>query len=165
MAAHTLTAAPAPSRTARAIVCGALTVAVLDMLDAIVFFGFRGATPLQCFQGVASGFLGREAYRGGLATAALGGVIHVFISFVVVFVYHLASKRLLLLTLRPVPCGLLYGMAVHVFMRYGVIPLSAVPVGRFSWAGLANGLIGHALLVGLPAALAVSWGRKGSPSP
>lgn len=151
---------PTPSRARRAIAYGTLAVAVLDMLDAIVFFGLRGATPLQCFQGVASGFLGREAYRGGLRTAVLGGAIHVFIAFVVVLVYYLSSARLEILTRRPVPCGLAYGMAVHVFMRYAVIPLSAVPIGRFSWAGLLNGLIGHALLVGLPAALFVAWGRK-----
>jgi hypothetical protein len=91
----------------------------------------------------------------------LGGAIHVFIAFMVVLAYWVASGRLEALVRRPVPSGLLYGMAVHVFMRYAVIPLSAVTFGRFTWAGLLNGLIGHALLVGLPASLAVAWGRKG----
>jgi hypothetical protein len=151
------------TRTRWAILYGTLAVAVLDMLDAIVFFGLRGATPLQCFQGVAGGFLGREAYRGGLPTAVLGGAIHVFIAFMVVLVYYLSSATLEILTRRPVLCGLVYGMGVHLFMRYAVIPLSAVPTGRFSWAGLLNGLIGHALLVGLPAAWFVAWGRRTSP--
>lgn len=38
-------------------------------------------------------------------------------------------------------------------MNYVVVPLSAAQQGAFSWPSLLNGVIGHALLVGLPIAL------------
>jgi anaerobic selenocysteine-containing dehydrogenase len=50
--------------------------------------------------------------------------------------------------------GMLYGVAVFFFMNNVVVPLSAIGPGRFpSLPVLLNGVIGHALLVGLPAAL------------
>jgi len=49
-----------------------------------------------------------------------------------------------------VPCGLAYGIAVYLFMKYVVLPLSAVTrLTPFDPAAM----IGHALLVGLPIAL------------
>jgi hypothetical protein len=54
----------------RAIAYGALAVGVLDILDALVFFGLRGVAPIVILQSIASGVLGRTAYEGGLATAA-----------------------------------------------------------------------------------------------
>ena len=67
----------------RALLLGALTVGVLDILDAFVFFGFRGVPPLRILQAIASGVVGREAaVTGGLATAALGLVLHFFIAFI-----------------------------------------------------------------------------------
>jgi hypothetical protein len=51
---------------------------------------------------------------------------------------------------RAVPCGLAYGVAVYFFMKYVVLPLSAV--ARLTpFEPLA--MIGHAFLVGLPIAL------------
>jgi len=43
---------------------------------------------------------------------------------------------------------------VYLFMTYLVLPISAVAPSVFSVAALLNGLIGHALFVGLPIALA-----------
>jgi hypothetical protein len=54
-----------------------------------------------------------------------------------------------------VPCGLAFGVCVYLFMNYVVLPLSAFP-GRsnaFSPSAFLHGVIGHALLVGLPIAL------------
>jgi len=54
---------------------------------------------------------------------------------------------------RAVLFGLLYGTAVYFFMNYLVLPLSAVAHGQFHLGLFLNGVIGHALLVGLPIAL------------
>jgi hypothetical protein len=72
---------------ARALLVGALTVGVLDGLDALVFFGLRGLSPARLFQGIASGLLGRSAFEGGMATALLGVLLHLFIAFAVVTTY------------------------------------------------------------------------------
>jgi len=54
---------------------------------------------------------------------------------------------------RAVLFGLLYGVAVYFFMNYLVLPLSAVARSPFHFGLFLNGVIGHALFVGLPIAL------------
>ena len=149
----------APMTPARAVLFGALVVAVLDILDAIAFWGLRGAAPIRVFQGIAAGLLGREAFGGGVATALLGASLHAFIAFSVVSVYYLASARLRFLALRPWVFGPLYGSLVYLFMYGVVLPLSAAPTPKYSFAHVANGLFAHLFLVGLPSALFVRAAR------
>ncbi len=151
-----------PSTPNQAVLFGALTVGVLDILDAFVFFGFRGVPPIRILQSIASGLLGRAAYEGGVPTAVLGLLLHFFIAFMVVLVYFLASRRLPVLTRHPVACGLLYGLLVYAVMNLVVIPLSAAAIGGPpSGISLVNGLLIHALGVGLPSAL---FARAARPS-
>ena len=57
----------------RAITLATLSVGVLDGLEAIIFFGLRGATSTRIFEAIAAGILGRQAaVQGGLQTALLG---------------------------------------------------------------------------------------------
>ena len=155
---------------ARALLLGGLTVGALDGLDALVFFGLRGVSPLRLFQGIASGLLGRSAFEGGMATAVLGLMIHFFIAFAVVATYHAAARRLPLLTRHPWLFGPLYGLLVYAVMNYIVIPLSAIGARSPSTAVLLNGLLIHAVGVGLPAALSAraarvsNWGVRSAPS-
>jgi hypothetical protein len=146
---------------AQAVLLGTLTVGVLDLIDAMVFFGLRGVTPVRILQSIAAGLLGRDAFRGGPATAALGALLHFFIAFGIVCVYYLVSRRLGILTRHPVLCGLLYGVVVFVIMNRVVIPLSAAATGQMSPPVLVNGLLIHALGVGLPSAL---FARAARPS-
>jgi hypothetical protein len=60
------------SKPAYILLLGGLVVDLVDGLDAIVFFGFRGVTATQIMQTIASGLLGPGAYQGGMVTAALG---------------------------------------------------------------------------------------------
>ena len=149
---------PTPLRASRAILYGTLVVGTLDAIDALVFFGLRsGATPVRIFQGIASGWLGRSTYTGGLGTAALGLATHYFIAFGIVVTYFVVSRRIRLLTRHPIPCGVVYGLLAWLFMNRVVIPLSAI--GTATWPALpvlANGLLIHAFGVGLPSALFAS---------
>jgi hypothetical protein len=137
----------------KALALGTLVVGTLDILDALIFFGLRGAAPIRIFQSIAAGLLGRSAFQGGLATALLGGALHYFIAFVIVAVYFLASRRAPVLTRHAVSLGIAYGIAVYFVMNYIVIPLSAASRGPFSLPVFINGILIHALGVGLPAAL------------
>jgi hypothetical protein len=137
----------------RALVYGTLLVGTLDGLDAVVFFGLRGAQPIRIFQSIASGLLGRQAFAGGLATAALGLVLHFFIAFTIVAVFLFASKRIPALVRAPIVSGILYGVAVFFVMQYIVVPLSAATPGRFVWPVFINGVLIHMFGVGLPAGL------------
>ena len=83
----------------RAVGYGALTVAVLDGLDAIVFFGLRGVSPTRIFQGIAAGLLGRQAaIQGGVATAMLGVALHFVVALGIVSTYYAASRKIRVLT-------------------------------------------------------------------
>jgi len=138
---------------AREIALGTLVVGTLDALDAILFWARKGATPIRIFQSIAAGLLGRASFDGGLPTAALGAATHFFIAFAVVVTYYLASRRFGVLIRRPVLCGLAYGVLVFFCMNFVVVPLSATHAPALSPAVWANGILGHALLIGLPSAL------------
>ena len=45
----------------RAILYGTLALGVLDLLDALIFFGLRGVAPILIPQSIASGVLGGAA--------------------------------------------------------------------------------------------------------
>lgn len=154
-----------PMNPRRALLLGALTVGVLDILDAFVFFGFRGVPPLRILQAIASGVVGKDAaVAGGLATAALGLVLHFFIAFLIVLVFYLVSRRVPALTRYPVVLGALYGIVVYFVMTQVVVPMSAIHAvrGLPSLPVLVNGLLIHAFGVGIPSAL---FARAATASP
>jgi uncharacterized membrane protein YagU involved in acid resistance len=129
-------------------------VGALDACLALVFWELRGGRAIRIFQSIAAGLLGRASYAGGLPTASLGFFLHFFIAGSIVTTYYLASRRIDVLTRRPIACGLVYGIGVYFFMSRVVIPLSAIPRSRsFDWPWFWASVIGHALLVGLPSAL------------
>jgi len=133
---------------------GTLLVGVLDIGEVIAFYAFRGVAPTRILQAVAAGLIGRErAISGGIATAALGLLIHFCIAFVVVLIYHLAAQRIPLLAKRPIVMGALYGLAVYLMMNFVVLPFTATGSPRLSpWWVVANGLFAHVFCVGIPAA-------------
>lgn len=139
----------------RAILLGGLTVGVLDILDAFVFFWLRsGARPARILQAIAAGLLGREAARaGGDATAALGLALHFFIAFAIVTVAVIAARRAPSLVRRPLVAGAVYGLLVYATMNYVVIPMSAAAGagGLPPMPVLINGLLIHIFGVGIPA--------------
>jgi len=148
-------AVPARSGDLRGVLWGGILCGVFDITYA--FIAFR-ATPVAILQSIASGLLGTEAAEGGLATAALGLVLHFVVAFGAAAVYYLASRKLPFLVRHAVVCGLLYGMAVYLFMNFVVIPLSAFPRKLSYPPGvLIPGIAWHMVLVGLPIALAIRW--------
>lgn len=154
-------------RLPRSILVGILAVAVLDILEPIIFYGVsRGTHPIRVFQSVASGVLGRASYDGGAGSALLGAALHVFIASVVVLVYWLASRRLPVLTKRPVLYGVLYGLAVYAVMTFVVIPLSAIGGSMRipPLPALLNGIFAHVVCVGPPTAFAARAERSGGSS-
>lgn len=144
-----------PSRILAAILVGGAVVGVLDALDATVALKLAlGFAPLPIYQFVASGLLGSAAFSGGVATALLGLGLHFLIAFGAATAFVLAAKRLPALLRNPIPWGLAFGVAVWLFMGRVVLPLSRVQPAPFHLGLMINGIVGHALLVGLPIALA-----------
>ncbi len=138
-----------------AVLWAGLTCGVMDITAALVVYGaVYGVPPLQLLQGIASGLLGRQAYRGGIATAALGLLLHFVIAFSAAAVYFLVSRKFAFLIQQAAVSGLLYGVAVYFFMQ-GVVALSATVKRPFSGQLMLIGVVIHVFCVGLPIALLV----------
>ena len=119
--------------------------------------GLEGKSPVYLFQAIAGGLLGMSSFQGGLATAALGAFFHFLIATTAAAVFYLASRKLKFLVKHAIPSGLLYGIAVYVVMRYGVLPISAyhVKIALPPLADLIKDVAIHMFLVGLPISLMV----------
>jgi hypothetical protein len=143
------------SMIVRAILTGGLVAGVLDAIDAVIAFKLvLGLDPIPIYQFVASGALGPQAFEAGLATALVGLGFHFVIAFAAAAVFTLASVRWRALLDRPVVTGAAFGVVVYLVMTHVVIPLSKIPPSPSSLPLVVNGVVGHALLVGLPIALA-----------
>jgi uncharacterized membrane protein YagU involved in acid resistance len=144
----------------RAIGWGGLIGGILDIFDALVFYGLRGVSPERLLQGIARGLLGVRAMQGGWMTALLGLGLHFLIAFTAATVYYAVSRKIRMLRHRPIVSGLLYGVAVFVFMNMIVVPLSAIhrsPMAMLAFNAVSvNAVLALMLFIGLPIALFVS---------
>ena len=145
------------------VFAGGLIAGALDIAYAAIFWMVRaGVSPMRIFQSVAAGLLGEASFRGGAATAALGLALHFFIATTMSAAYYLAARRRPVLVERPVRFGMLYGLFLYVVMNFVVTPLSAAGSGSRDalWVGLTIAV--HALLVGVPIALAARLALRGT---
>ena len=149
-------------RATTGVLIGGGVAATLDIVYAFVMSTQAGISPTRVLQSVASGWLGKQAFDGGMPAAVLGLLSHYGILFVAAALYLAASRRFPLLRHRAVTCGLVFGVGVYLFMNFVVVPLAAVPfeLSYTPWK-LAQGFLSHSVLVGLPIALAI---RRYSPS-
>lgn len=159
---------PGRPEALRSIVFGGLAVGVLDLIDAVTFFGlYYWIPPIRIFQSIAAGVYGRDAAReGGWGTAIQGILLHFVIATLIAAVFFIGTRFLPVLYKKPVICGLIYGVICYFVMQLVVVPLSNAPSSALSinppfW----NGIIGHALLVGLPVALIARWSARTSKPP
>lgn len=146
------------SSTIRAIGFAWLVAGCLDITSAMVIWIIRGVPLIRGFQGIASGLLGRQtALQGGLATAALGLILHFFIMFCVVIVFFGISRILPALTRWPIPFGIIYGLLVYLTMYWVIVPLSRIGPRPHSVSNDTTAILIHIFLIGLPIALIVRY--------
>jgi uncharacterized membrane protein YagU involved in acid resistance len=138
----------------KGILVGGLIAGCLDISDACVWWRYRGVALTRGLQGIASGLLGKEAFSGGTATAALGLAFHFLIAFSAAVAYYFLVKLMPALAKHPVPSGIAYGLVVLAFMNLVVLPLSHIGLSHYKMPALVNQLFAHTILVGLPIALA-----------
>jgi uncharacterized membrane protein YagU involved in acid resistance len=134
------------------ILLGGLIAGALDLTAACVTAWLRaGVKPVRVMQSIASGLFGATAYNQGAKTAVLGVALHFLIATVATAVFYFASRKLPFLIERPISMGLLYGIAVYLFMNFVVLPLSAFP--QRGPVRLSSRIIGALIImfcVGLP---------------
>ena len=135
---------------------GGLIAGTLDICAACLTAWLRaGVGPIRLCQSVASGLLGPAAFDGGVKTALIGLALHFLIATIWTVVFYLASRKFLFLIERPVQFGLIYGIAVYLFMNFVVLPLSRVTPRPATITGRTIGLLTIMFCIGLPISLIV----------
>jgi hypothetical protein len=131
-----------------------LIAGTLDISDALIFYGLRGAPPKILLQAIASGLLGPSAFHGGTSIAALGLAIHYTLTLCWAALFLLAASRLAILTRHAILSGLAYGAIIYVVMNYLVLPCTRVIIHPHpSFAIVFNGVAALLFCMGLPIAL------------
>ena len=156
-----MTSPPQKSTAVPTIATGGLIVGILDITSAFITWWCKGVQPVRGLQGIASGLLGSQSYQCGLATAGLGLAIHFFVAFMVVTVFYIGSCKFSFLTRHAVVSGLLYGVAVYLFMYWFVLP-QVFPKFRHSVSNDVLAVAVHMFLIGLPTALVVRRYSQGA---
>jgi hypothetical protein len=146
-----------PSGALPAIVFAGLLCGVLDITAAFVTWALQGGPPVRILQGIAGGLLGPESFKGGMATAALGGALHFLIAFSAAAVFYAASRKIDFMTARPILSGILYGVCVVMYRI--VMPLSRLH-STHTLARSMVAIVTHMVCVGLPISLMVRPGTR-----
>jgi uncharacterized membrane protein YagU involved in acid resistance len=138
----------AVAKAAKAILAAGFVCGVLDALAAIVLTAALGGATTRMFQGIARGVEGAAALQQGAKSVMLGVALHFVIAIVAAAVYYFASRVLPVLIDRALIGGVLYGIAVHLFMTFVVIPLSAIGPRPFVLGVFLYLLAIHMIVVG-----------------
>jgi uncharacterized membrane protein YagU involved in acid resistance len=145
-----------PPNSLETITLAGLLAGALDITATSTLMALQGMPLERLWQGIASGALGTAAFKEGKRTAALGLFFHFLIAFIVAAIYYAISLSLPILTAKPILCGVLYGIVVHVVMSRIVVPLSAAPKREFSLKAFLTQLFIHICFVGLPIAFVIA---------
>lgn len=140
-------------------VAGALLATTLDLVFASVYWAaLHDLPPVRVMQTIAAYWgLGRDAYAGGIATAALGAALFFARMVLLAVIYLLAARRYTTLIERPYTWGSLFGLAIYFSNKYLVVPLiGSMPQSASvdtDTAWMYSCIVAHMLLIGIPLAL------------
>lgn len=136
----------------RTVVLGGMFIFIIQLIHTSIVAVLIQKNPfMTVWQFIASGALGTTAFEGGAATAVLGILLHLIISFIIAGIFILAAQRIPLLRRNLTIGSLLYGIGVFIVMTMFVTPLSAappLPAPTLPW--LIEGILEAALFIGLP---------------
>src|SRR5688572_30030751 len=109
------------------VVFGGLVIAAGDIVFAISMWFTWNLPGLQrVFQSIAAGVLGRASFEGGVGSAVLGAVLHLFIATMFVVAAVLVGRRVPRVLQRAHAWGPAYGVLLYVVMNFVVMPLSRI---------------------------------------
>ena len=153
--ASTTVSLTSPERLSQLLRAGLLTGVSDGLFSSVLSVAFYHSTVEKLFQGVASTLIGKTAFDGGTATAALGMVMHFGVAFgwSAVFLFVVMRwtwvRRVLDSPRGVLRIAALYGPFIWLVMSLGVIPLllhRPPMLGARWWVQL----VGHFPFVGLP---------------
>ena len=135
----------------RTIGWATLVAGTLDILSAFVWTGMEGGTPGQVLQSVASGPFGDEM-RETWVGIPLGLAVHFAIMLAMVAAYVLIAPHFPILMRQWLVAGVLYGVLLWLIMYWVVLPLRWGMSPPSEPGAIAQQLVSHCLLVGIPIA-------------
>jgi hypothetical protein len=146
------------TKIAQRVLAIGLFAGTLGIADALIFNLLRGIAPVMVLQYIASGLIGTASFHGGLASTGLGLVLHYLIALGWTTLFYIASRKVAILTLRPVLSGLIYGGLIYMIMNFVVLPASGVPHPKSTTtiAAIVNGVLALLLCMGLPVSVLTS---------
>jgi len=112
------------NRLLKSSLYGGLIAGTVDIFAASLL---NMANPLFILMAIATGVLGRAAFKGGPGAMVLGLLLQWGMSILIAAIFTLAARRMPALARRWVVWGALYGAVVFVVMNFVVVPLSAAP--------------------------------------
>jgi len=142
------------SQALSAIAWATLVAGSLEITSAFILWAWRGIGPIRGLQIIATGLFGQDSFNRGLTSAALDLAAHFLIVFVTASLFYAASRKLHFLTQHAITSGLVYGVAVYLFMTCIVLPLASIKP-KHTVPEVVRIMIIVMLLVGLPIALIV----------
>lgn len=137
------------------VISAGLVAGLLDIIDAFVFFGARGANLMRIPQSIAAGVMGDAAYKGGWTTFGTGLGLHFAMAVVMALVFYVIARMIPAVRQALTVSGLVYGLGVWAVMTYVVLPASRFKGGHNPdfppdlGPQLYNALFAHMVLVGL----------------
>ena len=141
----------------RTILSAGLLAGVLDGIAAAAqAYLMRGMNPVNVFQYVASGALGRSAFDGGWLTAGLGLVFHLAIALSWAALFFFAYPSFSFLAKSRVLNGVGYGLFIWLTMNLLVVPMSRIPARPFVLQNIVTGMLILMVMVGMPIAFIVT---------
>ena len=117
-----------------AVVAGGLAAGAFDLVYAFVLAAIGGSTPLKILQSIASGVLGANAFKGGVAAAILGLALHLGITVVAAAMFFVAARRSTIVQRHYILFGLMFGILVYLAMNFAVLPSQPQLKRRKAWA-------------------------------
>lgn len=149
---------PAERGALASLAVGGAAVGVLDGLFAVAVYvvALQVTTTERVFQAIASALLGRAAFEGGWATAALGVLLHFAVAYGWATVWLALHRRWPWLrrrvasTMGVLAASAVYGPLVWIAMQHVVVPLTRFPQGPIPAGLYTTLLVGHVFVVGLP---------------
>jgi len=145
------------ARAVRVILVAGAICGILDAASAIGVLGLFGVSPERVFQGIARGLLGLDAFKRGAFSVGVGLAVHFVVAVTAAAVYYAASRLWPAVNNHARVAGVLYGIGVHLFMNFVVIPLSAIGWRPIAWPVFLAVLLVHIVVVGPSIALTVRW--------
>lgn len=138
----------------KAILLAGFVAGLLDITAAIIsFYLNRHTGPVKMFQYIASAVLGKDAYDGGMATAALGLLFHFLVAYSFTIIFFLLYPKLNLYSKNMIVVGLAYGIVVWLVMNLVVVPLSNANAAPFKLKGVIIGALILMFCIGLPVSI------------